>query len=257
MPQPRQSPTAEPRLTAVPFVGRSRGRALSLLSAGDAVQLGAMGEPVSFRKGEVVYRANATADSVYNLVQGAAKTFQRLPRGAVLVTRFLYPGDLFGLAEQGNYTETAEAIVPAVALKIPIDAFARLLESNGPLAVRMICRLAHDLRETQRQSRILAHNTALGRIAFFLELLARSDLMRGPGGSSYLPMSRGDIADFVGLTLEAVSRAFGKLDQLRIVTFVDRHHFHVHDRERLQALCEGADEQDVTPRSPRKRAKTS
>lgn len=255
----RSSIALEPRITAVPFLERSRGRALSLLTQSEATQIESIGEPVNFRKGDVVYRAQAPADSIYNLVQGAAKTMKARPSADALVTRFLFPGDVFGLAEQGHYAESAEAIVASVAHKIPIDAFARLLEGNGALAVRVICRLAHDLRETQRQSHILARNDAVGRIAMFLDLLARADLVRGTGGSSYLPMSRSDIADFVGLTIEAVSRAFSMLDRLKIVTFVDRHHFHVLDRDRLEALANGAVASEVTPkretRTPKRRSK--
>jgi CRP/FNR family transcriptional regulator len=244
----RSALDSEPRIVAVPFLERSRGRAVSLLTASEAAELSAMAEPVRFGKGETIYRANTPVDSLYNLVQGVAKTFRIVGSGGTHVTRFLFPGDVLGLGEQGHYVDTAETLVPCLAYGIPVKEFSALLDRSGSLAVRMACRLAHDLRETQHQSVIIARNDAPGRIVMFLELLGRADLRQGPGGTSYLPMSRSEIAQFVGLTIEAVSRAFSKLEQQKILASVDRHHFHIVDRERFQAMCDGAELKEVTRR---------
>jgi CRP/FNR family transcriptional regulator, anaerobic regulatory protein len=239
MPTRRFQLVAEPRIAAIPFRGRARGKPVSLLSAEETRALAAIGEIVRLRKGATVYDAATACDAVYNLVQGVAKTYQVLADRTVHVSGFLFPGDVFGLAEQGHYVETAEAVVPIVAYKIPLAAFEDLVTTNGALATHMLCKLAHELRAQQHHALILNRHDAAGRLAMFLDFLERAELTRGPNGAIYFPMTRSDAADFVGLTLEAVSRAFNALEKQGLVAFVDRHHFHVTDREQLQALVAG------------------
>ena len=185
------------------------------------------------------------------------KTFVSLPDETAHVSGFHFPGDIFGLAEQGEYIDAAEAIVPAVAYKIPLGALENLLSSNRGLAVRFMHRLAHALRAKHRHALLLSRNDAVGRIAMFLRMLEGLGQARGPGGTLYFPMTRSDAAGYVGLTLEAVSRAFNLLEKQGIVAFVDRHHFHILDRGCFDALSAGMkDALAARPKSmARKRAK--
>jgi CRP-like cAMP-binding protein len=237
----RQNPNSiGPQIAAIPFRARSRGRALPLLAASDKAELTAIGTLVRMDKGVTLYRAAAPADSVYNVVQGVAKTFRDLPDTRRHVSAFAYSGDIVGLAEQGRYLESAEAVVPVAAYKIPLGAFETLLSRNGSLAMRMLCKAADDLRRKHHHALILDRQDAVGKIAMFLVTLEDVGLARGPGGSIYFPMTRSDVADYVGLTLEAVSRAVHALEDRRVVRFVSLHHFHVIDRARLEALSAGS-----------------
>ncbi len=257
MPTHRFQSVVEPSIAAIPLRERSRGRSVSVLTAQDKAALTSISSVVELRKGDFAYRAAAPADSIYNLVQGVVKTFVSRPDETAHVSGFHFPGDIFGLAERGEYIEAAEAIVPAVAYKIPIGALEDLLSSNKGLAVRFIHRLAHGLRAKHRHALLLSRHDAVGKVAMFLRMLEGLGGARGPGGTLYFPMTRSDAADYVGLTLEAVSRAFNLLAKQRIVAFVDRHHFHVLDRERLDAVSEGMkDALAARPKSTaRKRAK--
>jgi len=260
MPTRRFQVTIEPRLSGVPFLDRSRGKAVSLLSADETSALAAIGTVVQWPKGTVAYRAKGAADCVYNLVQGVVKTYEILPDDSTSISGFHFAGDLFGLAEQGHYVESAEAVIPSVAFRIPIDALDALLTRNGSLGVRLLCKAADQQRNDRRHARILVRNDALGRFAMFLNLLQELGPQRA--NVTYFPMSRGDAAQFIGITLEAMSRASSALERARVVRFVDRHHFQVLDRERFDQLVAGAYHPTVgrakpraVPGAPRKRTK--
>ena len=179
MPSRRLQITIEPRLAAVPFLERSRGRPVSLLNQAETTALAAIGTVVNWAKGEIAYRAKGAADSVYNLVQGVVKTYDVLPDNSSSVSGFHFAGDLFGLAEQGQYVESAEAIIPSVAFRIPLDALQALLAQNPALGTRLLCKAADDLRKNRRHARMLARNDALGRFAMLLRMLEEIGAPRG------------------------------------------------------------------------------
>jgi CRP-like cAMP-binding protein len=251
MPPRRLQVTTEPRILGVPFRERSRGRAVSLLDPADSAALAAISTIVQLPKGAIVYRARAAADSIYNLVQGVVKTYDMLPDDRVAVSGFQFAGDLFGLAEQGRHIESAEAIIPSVAFRIPLDALESLLARNGALGLRLLCKAADGLRQTRRHARILARNDAVGRFAMFLRLLEEEGPARGPGSATYFPMSRGDAAQFIGLTLEAMSRASSALERARVVKFHDRHHFQIADRAYFEQLLAGTYQPTAARAKPR------
>jgi CRP/FNR family transcriptional regulator len=241
--------TIEPRVSAIPFRERSRGRALPLLTEDDASALAAIGTIERWPKGTVAYRARSAADSVYNLVQGVVKTYDTRPDKSIGVSGFHFAGDVFGLAEQGQYLESAATVTPAVAFRIPLDRIEALLARDAGLCLRIMCKLTDDLRKKHRHAMILARNDALGKVAMFLDML--EDLsQRGAERDTYFPMMRSDAAQFIGLTLEALSRASTALERARVVDFIDRHHFHILDRARFEDLLAGTYE----PPAERKRA---
>jgi CRP/FNR family transcriptional regulator len=230
--------TFVPSLLAVPFRERSRGRAVQLLNEAETRSLHQLGELVRIPKGAVAYEASEPATSTFNIVQGVIKTFRLVSGTKPHVTNFYFHGDLFGLAEQGRYFETAEAVGPVVAYKLPLAGLEELLAANGALAVRFLCKLAADLRRKHYHGLILDRHDAIGKVAMFLTMLHAMRQPQGRDGSTHFPMRRIDVADYVGLTSEAVSRAFGALERERIVEFVDRNHFHVRRPEMLQALSD-------------------
>src|ERR1700733_14787929 len=135
MDAPRFSVDADPQISAIPFRRRSRGRAIPVLTASDEAALKAASTLVRLPKGGIFYDVSAPAEAVFNVVQGVLKTFEVLPNATTHVSGFLFCGDIFGLAEQGRYVETAVAIVPVTAFRIPLAAFETQLSRNGPLAL--------------------------------------------------------------------------------------------------------------------------
>jgi CRP-like cAMP-binding protein len=251
----RRPPFAiEPRIAAIPFGDRSLGRAQPLLTTADKAALTAVGKLIRVPKGVLAYRSASAAENVYNLVEGVLKTFQVLPNASTHISGFHFPGDLFGLAEQGKYVDSAEAVVSVAAYEIPRAALETLLVRDGGFAVRILCKFADELRKKNRHALILDRQDAVGKLAMFLLMVEDARQSRGPGGTVYFPMTRVDVGKYVGLTLESVSRAFHLLERLAVVKFIDRHHFHVLDRVRLEALSAGTTE--TIPTIASKKAKT-
>ncbi len=101
----------------------------------------------------------------------------------------------------------------------------------------LLCKVTYELREAQRRSIVLTRRDAAGRLAMFLIMLARTNPRESTPNLIDMPMSRIDIADYLGLTPEAVSRATRRLKQHGVIAFDDRHRVRVLDRKRLDELA--------------------
>jgi CRP-like cAMP-binding protein len=149
---------------------------------------------------------------------------------------FWYPKDVFGLASNGLYVRTAQAVTAATLYRIETDVLVDTLRHDAELQFRFLCKVTHELREAQRQAIIRSRRDAVGRLAMFLRHLERSSRERHHAGDIDLPMSRSDVASYLDLSLESVSRATGKLERRGIVSFPDRHSAHVLDRLQFERL---------------------
>lgn len=207
-----------PSIWAVPYGNNGSGDAMELLSAREKRQVAAVATVVRARRNQLLYEEGHSAGYVYNLVEGVAESCLLLPDGGRQVLAFLFAHDLFGLSENGRYISTVRAVTPLTAWRIPLDALEVLLRRDPTFEFHLLCKFHHDLRMAQRQMAALWHKSASVRLARFLILLARQ---MHPGtrrpGSLELPMRRQDIADFLGLTAESVSRATRELTATGVV----------------------------------------
>jgi len=167
-----------------------------------------MGAPMNVRRDVEIYGENEPAEYLYHVVSGAVRTYRVLSDGRRQIGAFYVPGDTFGLESRQFHAFSAEAVSDTKVLFVSRAA----LES----AAARDCEVARELRdltwcELQRaQNHILALiKTAEERVAsFLLEMAARVSR----DGKIELPMSRRDIADYLGLTIETVSRTMTHLD---------------------------------------------
>jgi CRP/FNR family transcriptional regulator, anaerobic regulatory protein len=135
-----------------------------------------------------------------------------LPDGTMAVLGFLFPDDLFGLAEEGISVNSSEAVTEMTAYRLPVPALENLLRREATLEWHLWVKLRHEMRQLQRRLIILKQRGALARLAVFLKMLDRSrEAGDGPSGQIYLLISRTDIADYIGFSLAAVSRSFRTL----------------------------------------------
>jgi CRP-like cAMP-binding protein len=169
----------------------------------------------------VLYREDTAATSVFINAEGIVKTFKDLPSGRRLVTAFLYPADVFGLAENGLYVRTAQAITHAMLYRIKTEVLLEMLKHDAELQFQFLCKVTHALRESQRQTIAVGRRDAIGRLAMFIKQLQRHHHSRKP--DIEMPMSRSDIASYLGLSLESVSRATRTLERRGVLAFPDRH----------------------------------
>lgn len=233
-----------PSITAIPFRHGETGLATPLLGEAERGRLALIATAVHFERGEVLHRQGDELTCVYNLVRGVVKTYSLSPDGRRMLTAFLFPGDLVGLAEDGRYTAAAEAVAPATAYRLPIGALERLLRQDPELELHFLCKVCHELREAQRHAVLLARRDAPGKVALFLHLLLNHDAdgrgERAGGPTLGIPVSRADIADYAGLTIEAVSRSFGELERRGIIRRHGPHLVEIVDRDRFDRLLAGS-----------------
>jgi CRP/FNR family transcriptional regulator len=199
-------------------------------------ELASIGVRTRVRPRAVIYQEAAPADSVFAVTEGVVKSFRELPSGKPVVAAFLFPRDLFGLAEGGRYVNAARAITDVTFYRLPVQELAVLLKHDADLAYSFLAKVTHELREAQRRAFMINRPDAAGRLAMFLVWMAER-AERAAGTSVVpLPMTRSDIAAFLGLTLESVSRTARALERDGLVKFDGRHGVRLLDPARLARL---------------------
>jgi CRP/FNR family transcriptional regulator, anaerobic regulatory protein len=176
---------------------------------------------------------------VFITTDGAVKAYRDLPSGKRLVSAFLFPGDVFGLAERGHYVNTTQTITRVTLHRLPLDKLVEVLRHDADLGFQILSKVTHELREAQRRAIVVSRRDAAGRLAMFLLTMRK----RLAGSSAVhldtisLPMSRTDISGYLALSLEAVSRASAELERRKLIAFEGRHVVRVLDMKRLEALA--------------------
>jgi len=161
-----------------------------------------MGATIYFDQNSEIYGENEPADYVYKVLSGTVRTYKVLNDGRRQVGAFYLPGDVFGLEIGDEHTFSAEAITDSSILVVKRSAvIAQAARDNG-VARELWAATARELRRTQDHLLLLIKNAQERVAAFLLEMADRSQA----GGAIELPMSRQDIADYLGLTIETVSR---------------------------------------------------
>ncbi|CAN7713999.1 Crp/Fnr family transcriptional regulator [Caballeronia sp. dw_19] len=202
-----------PSIYATPFQRSGDGAAVELLSVSEQDELIGISRLINVRRHTVLYPEGGQALFVYNIVSGVAQTYQLQPNGDRRITSFLFPRDLMGLSENGTYVATAQSLTPVIAYKIPIDALGAILERDPRLDINLLCKLCHELRQSQHHTITVSKNDGPARLANFLLWIERAYVTPGqPVGELMLPMTRHDVADYVGLSVESVSRALHSLE---------------------------------------------
>jgi len=229
---------AGPTLRAKAFVRRVGGKTVSLLSKRQRQQLVDIATEVRVAAGTVIYRQETPATSVYFNAAGVVKAYRDLPSGRRWVTAFLFPEDLFGLAENGVYVRTTQAVTPSILYRADVDALRRTLRRDPELQYHFLCKVIHELREAQRHTIVVGRRDAVGRLAMFLHQLDEHAWPRRKPGATDIdvPMKRSDMANYLGLSAEAVSRATRMLERRGLLRFTGRHRVEILDRRQFDRL---------------------
>jgi CRP/FNR family transcriptional regulator len=209
-----------------------------LLSSEERARLAVISSIVRFKKGDVIYHQGHRANAVFNIISGVVKAYQTTSDGSKHITAFLFPDDLFGLSDEGWYTNSTMTVTPVIAYQLPMSALRSRLSRDAGLEFHVICKLCQELRQAQHHAFLLARRHALSKMALFLQLLEQLQAARDePTTEIYLPMNRSDIGEYVGTSLEAVSRAFRGLTATGIIEFRDRSHLKILDRDAFEKIA--------------------
>ncbi len=176
---------------------------------------------------------------VYSLTAGMLRLSTLLPDGRRQITGFLIPGDYLGLADDEVYSQTAEAVTPANLCGFPVAQMDALMERFPRLKDRLYVMTRDALRRARDDQVVLGRLAPVEKIASFLLVTARRAAATSGRSDDdvELPMTRTDIADYLGLTIETVSRSFTKLKNQRLIQLPDPHHVKIVDRRSLETVA--------------------
>jgi CRP-like cAMP-binding protein len=223
-------------------VGRDTPSAAPSFDLARSPLLEASGSNIRVPRDRALFWEGDEASQCYRIIAGAVRICKVMADGRRQVSDFLLPGDLIGFDLNFTHRSTAEAIVDCVVRVYPKPQLERIVDES-PRMARQMLHLAYDrLSLAQHQMVTLARKTAMERLASFLLTLGRRQAPPGkPSQPVALPMSRIDIADHLGLTVETVSRLFSKLKRDRVIGVPDTHSIIVLDWQTLDDLSEAAE----------------
>jgi CRP/FNR family transcriptional regulator len=199
-------------------------RQLSVCAALDRAELRELvhlGRQVYFRPGETVFAQEEMTTSFYNLLEGVMRLYKLLADGRRQIIGFALPGDFLGLAASSRHNFSADAIGAVELCQFSRSGFTKFSQ-NKPDLLRRINELAvKELGQAQNHMVLLGRRSAEEKVATFLVgWRNRMAELPGPSHTLPLPMSRQDIADYLGLTIETVSRTFTKFERDGVIEIV-------------------------------------
>ena len=199
------------------------------------VTLEQIGSRRNFARNEEIYGEGDAPDCWYKVVAGTVRITKLLADGRRHIAEFCFGGDCFGFDNTAERLYSAEAVGDVIVMRFPRAATDRLIENNPRLA-RRLCEMAlRDLAHAQTRMLLLGRMTALERVAsFLLEVFDRRDA----GRSVELPMTRTDIADYLGLTIETVCRVLSALKRDGVIAIPNAHRIELRNRAALEAVGE-------------------
>ncbi|WP_342363989.1 helix-turn-helix domain-containing protein [Terrarubrum flagellatum] len=180
-----------------------------------------MSQHVSFAAKETLFVQGEAADAVYSLTSGVARLYKIMPDGRRQIVGFGLPGDFLGLAMRDRYGFSVDAVTEVSACRFARGAYSNFVDDHPTLLRRLHEFATHELTLAQDQMLLLGRRNAEEKLASFLiSMRERWAKLGEPSITVELPMSRQDIADFLGLTIETVSRTFTKLAKRKIIAVV-------------------------------------
>jgi len=171
----------------------------------------------TYKKGTEVYGEKEPAEYVYQVKTGAVRSYKLLSDGRRQIGAFHLVGDIFGLEYGGIHRFTAEAIVTTTVRLIKRQSLEFVAQNDAMVARNLLSMTTSNLQHAEDHMLLLGRKTSLERVAAFL---IEMDKRLTAAGVMALPMSRRDIADYLGLTLETVSRALSRLHEIGILGYI-------------------------------------
>jgi len=170
-----------------------------------------------YNRGAEIFGEAEPAEYVYQVVEGAVRSYKLLSDGRRQIGAFHLVGDIFGLENGLAHRFTAEAIVDTTVRLAKRVSLEHVAEEDATVARDLLDMTTSNLQHAENHMLLLGRKTSLERVAAFL---LEMDGRLNAAGVMALPMSRRDIADYLGLTLETVSRALSCLHEKGILGFV-------------------------------------
>jgi CRP/FNR family transcriptional regulator len=192
---------------------------------------------------EFVFMEGDPTTNVYWIESGAVSLFKMLPDGRRQILGFAYAGDFVGLGARGERAVSAQAIKATRVRSIPVSRLNKIASSDPELSFILYQTLAAELEEARDLMLTTGHRSACERVAAFLLTLSRRNRRSGkPKDMIELPMTRADIGDFLGLTIETVSRTLTKFKSRGLIDLPQSARVRLKDIMGLERLAEGEEQ---------------
>jgi len=197
-------------------------------------------ETQTLERDEVLFYEGDDARSVYRIVEGMVRTSILLPDGRRYVVDFLQAGDIVGLTASDTHTYTAEAVTPVTLSRMSRRKLDDAVAVRPGLGRKMLATIQSDLVAAHERLLLLGRKSVTERLASFLLILRdRQPADKAPTRVVHLPMGRTDIADYLGLTIETVSRTFTKLKTAGVIRLIDTYEVAILDPDQLAVIAAG------------------
>src|SRR5262245_49112576 len=192
---------------------------------------------------EFVFVEGDAASHVYRVETGAVALFKVLADGRRQIVGFAYPGDLIGLGAEGEHVMNAQAIKPTRLRCLPMSGLHRSVAKDPSLGFKLYQAVARELASARDLMLTTGQRSATERVVSFLLAFSRRNKRNGTDPTAFeLPMTRADIGDFLGLTIETVSRTFTKLKTMGLIELPLSSHVKLIDVAALESLADGDDQ---------------
>ena len=194
-----------------------------------------VGQVVHFARGAEIFGQGEKADCLYRVVSGWVRTYRILRDGRRQIEGFHLAGEYFGIEGGATHRSAAEALGAATVQVVRRSTLNELAARRGDVAATLFHLAMLGLQRSREHIAMLSHKTACERVAgFLLDMAERADAAKG----FELPMSRQDIADYLSLTIETVSRTLSQLQADGLIDIPRSRNIVLRDREALEDMCE-------------------
>jgi len=191
-----------------------------------------VGASIPFARGEEIYGEAEPADYLYKVIKGSVRAYKVLHDGRRQICAFYLPGDIFGFEAGEEHSFSAEAIAPSTILLVKRNAVTALATKDPAIARQLWTVTTAELQKMQDHVMLLIKNAQERVVSFLLQMA-----QHGPGADEIeLPMSRQDIADYLGLTIETVSRTLTQLETRATIALPTSRRIVLRDRSLLDRL---------------------
>jgi len=201
------------------------------------IRLQAIVTRIQFARGQTLYTQGESAEHIFALVAGVVACSHYLDDGRRQIIAFLLPGDYIGMTTGTRYNYSAEAVTEGEYCRFPREKFIKLLTKFDDFEQHCLREVTNELAEAQKHVLILGQKDATERVASFLLMLDERENRYGDHDDIELPMLRADIADYLGLTIETVSRSISKLRKSGVIAAPNAHLVRILDADRLRKMA--------------------
>ena len=232
-----------PEIRARPFDREkdAPARIENLLTRKQQSNLRTIATVLDFERGNsTILSEGEDAHFVYSIASGVVRISRHSESGRRQVLAFMLPGDLFGLPEVGIHVNTAETVCPSTLYRVPWQQWNDMMRQEPDMQVKLLIRVAFDLRQAQRRIMILGQQNAAQKLAtFLLDFIQHPDFYDARRRRLTLPLTRFDLGDYLGVAAETVIRTFAKLERDKILHRLSTRSIEIRDLDALRRLISG------------------